>query len=598
MNIQEIKERVVARSKNSLANFVDLKRQSFRVIDLFEIKNYLGNQNLFQELLMKGNVSLNFLNKNTDLKPNLSILTDYETDKIYEKNNKIDVNDDINEYIRWRKNELYNKLLKLSRTNAESLRETGISHLKIGFPFVSGTYYDENNKLDYYRGPLFFFNVMVEQLSNKFVINWDQTINPNINLLSRLGYFLKIDLTKEIEELENDENDNSSIFEIIKNKYDLMLKIFREKLGIDFPNLEFTEEFELMKFPFKSESLTTLKRKGENIVTTLAFSALIGFYKTESAELIHDLDNWENSEEYFNELENQLSNRDSVDKNYNPIKAMGEIVQISELDFSQKLAISSALKKNLVINGPPGTGKSQTIVNLLINILSNSKKALFCAEKRVATEVVYNRLKHFQTFALLIYDLKNDKKLFINQLRKSFSSLIMWSSQSVKPTIDISAKISNLLNKISNFHDVLATADAQMYINDLTKYSGKVSDEIVTKVKDYKIFSNILLNNFDEQYQEIKTYFQASDYYDYLLAKSKIVKNFTSFKKIVNFNWNAVTDRELVIVQYYLTNKLRNKVSFWNKRKVKKYYNSNTLNSEFSLFDEFINEYQYLGKNE
>ncbi|WP_338965301.1 MULTISPECIES: DUF4011 domain-containing protein [unclassified Spiroplasma] len=251
MNIREIKERVIARSKNSLANFVDLKRQSFRVIDLFEIGNYLGNQNLFQELLIKGKISLDFLNNKTVLKPTLSILTDYETDRIYEKNNEIDVNDNINEYILWRKNEIYQKLLKLNKTDAESRRETGISHLKIGFPFVSGAYYDENNKIDYYRGPLFFFNVTFEQANNKFSINWDQNINPNINLLSRSGYFLKTDLANEIEQLENDENDNNSIFEIIKNKYDLMLNIFCEKLNINIPNLEFVKEFNLVKFPFK-----------------------------------------------------------------------------------------------------------------------------------------------------------------------------------------------------------------------------------------------------------------------------------------------------------------------------------------------------------
>ncbi|WP_408069012.1 AAA domain-containing protein [Spiroplasma mirum] len=37
------------------------------------------------------------------------------------------------------------------------------------------------------------------------------------------------------------------------------------------------------------------------------------------------------------------------------------------MDFYQKLAIKKAMNSNLIIEGPPGTGKSQTITNLIVN---------------------------------------------------------------------------------------------------------------------------------------------------------------------------------------------------------------------------------------
>jgi very-short-patch-repair endonuclease len=67
---------------------------------------------------------------------------------------------------------------------------------------------------------------------------------------------------------------------------------------------------------------------------------------------------------------------------------------ILDADASQNLVINAALKGNdLVIEGPPGTGKSQTIANLIAVFLAEGKKVLFVAEKRAAIDAVYRRLK-------------------------------------------------------------------------------------------------------------------------------------------------------------------------------------------------------------
>ena len=48
---------------------------------------------------------------------------------------------------------------------------------------------------------------------------------------------------------------------------------------------------------------------------------------------------------------------------------------------------------SLVIHGPPGTGKSQTIANLIAALVAHGRKVLFVAEKRAAIDAVLSRLK-------------------------------------------------------------------------------------------------------------------------------------------------------------------------------------------------------------
>ena len=71
----------------------------------------------------------------------------------------------------------------------------------------------------------------------------------------------------------------------------------------------------------------------------------------------------------------------------------GEILLPISADSSQLEAIKAAIEgKSFILHGPPGTGKSQTITNIIANALYRGKKVLFVAEKKAALDVVQKRL--------------------------------------------------------------------------------------------------------------------------------------------------------------------------------------------------------------
>lgn len=92
-------------------------------------------------------------------------------------------------------------------------------------------------------------------------------------------------------------------------------------------------------------------------------------------------------------------------------------------DSSQLSVVCTASNgKNIVVEGPPGTGKSQTITNMIAHFLASGKTVLFVAEKMAALEVVHKRLSSLglAEFCLELHSSKAKKseiaKEFVNTL--------------------------------------------------------------------------------------------------------------------------------------------------------------------------------------
>lgn len=92
---------------------------------------------------------------------------------------------------------------------------------------------------------------------------------------------------------------------------------------------------------------------------------------------------------------------------------------IDDADSSQHSALIDAVDgHNLVIEGPPGTGKSQTITNLIAAAMLSGKKVLFVAEKLAALEVVKRRLDKagLGDFCLELHSHKSQKRKVLDEI--------------------------------------------------------------------------------------------------------------------------------------------------------------------------------------
>lgn len=108
----------------------------------------------------------------------------------------------------------------------------------------------------------------------------------------------------------------------------------------------------------------------------------------------------------------------SIDPVIPPI-ALNHVV---DADSSQTLVVEEAARgRTLVVKGPPGTGKSQTITNIIAAAAVQGKRVLFVAEKMAALDVVHRRLKSvgLGPLALELHSNKANKRAVLDELKRT-----------------------------------------------------------------------------------------------------------------------------------------------------------------------------------
>ena len=101
-------------------------------------------------------------------------------------------------------------------------------------------------------------------------------------------------------------------------------------------------------------------------------------------------------------------------------------------DASQLAAVADATAgRTFVLEGPPGTGKSQTITNLLTRAVAEGKRVLFVAEKRAALDVVSSRLQSvgMGPFSLDLHDKASKPAMVRAQIKQALDHAVMVDAQ-------------------------------------------------------------------------------------------------------------------------------------------------------------------------
>ena len=135
-----------------------------------------------------------------------------------------------------------------------------------------------------------------------------------------------------------------------------------------------------------------------------------------------------------------------------------------ETDSSQLKALSyAAANDNLVLHGPPGTGKSQTISNIIADALGRGQKVLFVSAKMAALNVVFERLKAIglEQFCLEAHSTKAGKLKIIEDLKKTIDSD---GFSGVEPITEELNKLKSVRTELNDYVKALHTKNESLGI--------------------------------------------------------------------------------------------------------------------------------------
>jgi very-short-patch-repair endonuclease len=296
--------------------------------------------------------------------------------------------------------ELEAQLRSLHNKAQTAIEESGAGILYLALGFLEWFESDDSNKAR--MAPLFTIPVRLERgkldpmdgLYKYHVVYTGEDILPNLSLREKLHTDFGIGLP-EFEDDQTPEEYLARVGEVIRRvKPKWALRRYGSLSLLNFSKMMMYLDLDPSRWP-----------EGERNIA--AHHVLTRFFTNQSS------DDGPNSETGGGEYR--------ID-DYPNIHSL--VPLIDDADSSQHSALIDAIQgKDLVIEGPPGTGKSQTITNLIAAALLNGKKVLFVAEKMAALDVVRHRLNKagLGDFCLELHSHKSHKRKVLDDIQARLS---------------------------------------------------------------------------------------------------------------------------------------------------------------------------------
>ncbi len=309
---------------------------------------------------------------------------------------------------------LNTRLRKLKSKERTNLEETGLNTLYVSFGFLEWQEVKSSKKR---LAPLILMPINFDEDRKSFKIS------------SQDGEMI----------------DNLTLRLFLKNDFSLSLP--------SFPKLAAEEDLiDIEKYLLKVNKYVS-KQKGWRVLRRSS----IGIFYTQELSMYEDI---KEIAEEPNDLLKELFSGEGVDSATEIYDIDNEIDHqvpslIESADASQYSAVIDAINnKNFVLRGPPGTGKSQTICNMIAAGISNGKRILFIADKEAALEVVRSRLAAagLDKFTMKAYSTKSAKKPFWESVKNRFKlGRINHNHTEYEDKLEKLKKTRDQLNEYKNF---------------------------------------------------------------------------------------------------------------------------------------------------
>ncbi len=315
-------------------------------------------------------------------------------------------------------NEVSRKLKRLQRIDKFIFEERGSTDLHIGWPVVRGKFSDGTAV----RCPLLYFPVSITQESSQWVLHLreDAGITFNKSFLLAYSFYNKVNLNNELIDTSFEDFDGDAT--VFRTQ---LYQLLKESVELNFNPDTFTDDL----IPFHEFKKQEFEEQHHNGEIKLFPEAVLGIFPQAGSQLVPD---------YLHLIENQ-SFADLED--FFSKRTQGEASEISKwvssvkeekiyapfpLDAHQEHALRIVKEgTSLAVQGPPGTGKSQLIANLMADAIASGRKVLLVCQKRVALDVVYDRLTKIELadFLGLIHDFRNDRKEIYGKIARQIDRI-------------------------------------------------------------------------------------------------------------------------------------------------------------------------------
>lgn len=279
-----------------------------------------------------------------------------------------------------------------------NLTETGSETLAVGYPILLER--SASNTTDCKAIPLFIWPVSIknDKVANRWKLTFSKEL-PKVNH-SLIGLIetekIPINLLPLYEDFLNEDLD-SIVFEDLITRLENWIsknKRYVERIPEDYLVIE--------KMPF--ESKVAIKEASQpGIKFELYNSAILTNYKESKYSIIKDFS-------HFGDDIPELSEASAVVSD----------LSASPLDPSQFGIIEDINTKNhVVVHGPPGTGKSQTITGIITSALANDLKVAVVCQKAAAIDVLIQNLEELgiNKEVLRITNVTSDRKAVAEKAR-------------------------------------------------------------------------------------------------------------------------------------------------------------------------------------
>jgi hypothetical protein len=339
-------------------------------------------------------------------------------------------------------NQLAKSLSRLAFRDQLTQEETGDQSMFLAWPFVEGKLI--NGQI--LRAPLLLLPVQLKREKDFWwlIVTDSWQWNPAFLLAYRHAYQKTIDEEKLQEELGNLSEDSTE-FRTQLNQ------TLSENFQIQLSSSLFEDQF--TRFPSSQISLDQDRFQDGNI--SLKTYAVLGQFAQSGNFLFREYDQLKSSHD-SDSLED-LFERYFAKGEIQPIPREERLFPIFPLDASQENALLKVREgKSLVVEGPPGTGKSQLIANLVSDFIARGKKVLVVSQKRAALDVVFERMEKagFGDFLALVHDYRADHRILFEKIRKQIQIIEDYQEQNRGiDSIQLEREISRLSGTITRLSE-------------------------------------------------------------------------------------------------------------------------------------------------